>query len=121
MSSEESIRNIIQQYIDGTFEGDGNKLRNCFHHLAVMNGYLDGKLMMGAPESFIQQVESMPSMREGGIDYKAEISAIDITGHVATATLTETGFAGQMDFVDYFHLINDGDSWKIISKNFTTK
>ena len=46
---------------------------------------------------------------------------LDITGNVATATLTETGFAGQMDFVDYFHLINDGDSWKIISKNFTTK
>lgn len=121
MSSEESVRNVVQRYIDGTFEGDGKKLRDCFHEQAVMNGYLNGKLIIAKPENFIQEVEGAPSMKEGGVDYKATISAVNITGNVATATLSETGFAGTMDFIDYFHLIDDGNGWKIISKNFTTK
>jgi hypothetical protein len=63
----------------------------------------------------------MPAMKEGGVDYKATISGINVTGNVATATLKEVGFGGSLTFTDYFHLIDDGNGWKIISKNFTTE
>ena len=121
MSDIEAVTAVVQLYIDGTYEGSGDKLRDSFHENAVMNGYLNGELILGDPTPFIEQVESMPSMKEGGVEYEANISDVSVTGNVATATLKETGFAGSLTFTDYFHLIDDGNGWKIISKNFTTE
>lgn len=30
-SEEEAVRRVVQQYIDGTYQGDVKVLRNCFH------------------------------------------------------------------------------------------
>jgi glutaredoxin len=35
---EALVKAVLQDYIDGTFEGDVAKLKNCFHPDAIMNG-----------------------------------------------------------------------------------
>ena len=57
-SDVEAARRIIEQYIDGTFNGDGKALRACFHPKAVMNGYFQGQLLIGGPEPFFEQMEN---------------------------------------------------------------
>ena len=120
-SEEKAVREVVDQYIQGTYKGDGKALRNCFHSNAVMSGYLNGQFMTGSPEPFFNDIESNPSMAEGGAPYKGEIVFLNITGNVASVTIKETGFGGGMSFTDYFHLIKDHDSWKIISKTFTSE
>ena len=44
------VRNVLQDYIDGTFEGDAEKLKACFHPDAIMNGFIGSKLQEGTPQ-----------------------------------------------------------------------
>jgi hypothetical protein len=118
---EQAVRIVIQQYIDGTYQGDVKTLKKCFHPKAVMNGYFQDQLLLGGPEPFFENIENNPSMAEGGAPYQGTIASVDIVGKVASVTIKETGFAGTMAFTDYFHLIKDQGEWKIISKTFTTE
>ncbi|MFZ0449936.1 MAG: nuclear transport factor 2 family protein [Desulfatiglandaceae bacterium] len=119
-SEQGEVRKVVQQYIDATYQGDANALRNCFHPKAVMTGYLQDQFLLGTPDPFFEEIEKNPSMAEGGAPYKGEIRFIDVVGNVASVTIKETGFAGTMAFTDYFHLIKVQGEWKIISKTFTT-
>ena len=120
-AEEAAVRKVVQQYIDGTYQGDVGALRDCFHPKAVMNGYLQDQLLIGGPEPFFENMQNAPSMAEAGAPYKGEITFLDVVGNVANVTIKETGFGGGMAFTDYFHLIKERDEWKIISKTFTTE
>jgi hypothetical protein len=118
---KDPVCEVVQKYIDGTYQGDVSVLRECFHSKAVMNGYLNDELLLGDPEPFFQEMENNPSMAEGGAPYKGDITSVDVVGNVASVTVKETGFAGTMNFTDYFHLIKVDGEWKIFSKAFTTE
>ena len=121
MTTEEKVRSVVGQYIKGTFEADAELLRDSFHEKAVMNGYLDGQLMMGDPKPFIDDITSRPSMKQDGVPYQADITHIEISGNVANVTMKEKGFGGKLNFVNYFQLLNTENEWKIFSKTFTTE
>ncbi len=57
-------------------------------------------------------------MKDSGFDYKPNLSGLDIVGKIATAVLEER-YPDGMYFTNYFHVIDDGSGWKIISKTFT--
>jgi hypothetical protein len=120
-TDKDSVCEVVNKYIEGTYQGDVLTLRECFHSKAVMNGYLNDQLLLGGPEPFFKEIENNPSMAEGGAPYKGEITSVELAGNVASVTLKETGFAGSMSFTDYFHLIKVDDGWKIFSKTFTTE
>lgn len=120
-SEEQAVRRVIQQYIDGTYQGDVKSLRDCFHPKAVMNGYLQGQMLIGGPEPFFENMGNAPSMAKAGAPYKGEITFIDVVNNVASVTLKETGFGGDINFTDYFHLLKEQGKWKIVSKTFTTE
>ena len=121
-SEEQAVREVIQQYIDGTYQGDGKSLRDCFHPKAVMNGYVQERLIIGGPESFFKSMEDSPSMAKTGAPFKGEIVFVDVVGNIASVTIKETGFGDMaLAFTDYFHLLKEQGAWKIISKTFTTE
>lgn len=120
-SDEIAVRNVVEKYIEGTFTGNVKTLRDCFHPNAVMNGYLGDQLLIGGPEPFFENMEQAPSMSEGGAPYQGNITSVDVVGNIASVTLKETGFGGDMAFTDYFHLLKEQGKWKIISKTFTTE
>ncbi len=99
------MQNVMQQYIDGVYQGNVEKLRGFFHEKAVMNGYLGEQMLIGGPEPFFEDIGKNPSMSEAGAPYTGEITSIEITGDTASVTLKETGFAGTFNFINYFHLI----------------
>lgn len=108
------IRAVIDKYVAGSRDGDADLLRSIFHPSAVMVGYLGGRLMAGSPEAFFQHVKAQGPAGPG---YRAEIVDVEVDGRTAGATLVETGFAG-LDFVDRFHLVEEGGTWRITSKLF---
>ena len=114
------IKAVIQDYIDGTYEADAEKLSSVFHKQAVMNGYLGPDLILAKPDIFIQDIVSAPSMKANNDPYMAEIESIRVEGQIANVVLSESGFRGSTMFVNHFHLIKDEGAWKIISKLFTT-
>lgn len=119
MDQEANIRKVIELYTQGTYEGDAEKLNESFHEKAVMNGYLGGQLLLATPEAFITEICKSP-MNQTGFNYSPIVTELSIEDKVATVTLVET-YPDGMSFTNYFHLIDDGKGWKIISKTFTSR
>ncbi len=111
----EAVRQVIEQYVEGS-QGNLETLKAVFHSDARMTGYLGDTLILGTPQPFFDAVENAATP-ESLAGYKAEIRSIEVVGHAASATLVETGFLGS-DFTDFFHLIQENGTWKIISKTF---
>ena len=120
IETDKEVRAVIQKYIDATFNGDVKAIKKLFHSKAVMNGYIGNKVLLGGPEPFFQHLESIKPMSETGTPYKANITFLHLVGNVASIIVSETGFASELNFTTYFHLLKDGEEWKIISKTFTT-
>lgn len=115
-----AVLEVVQNYIDGTYNADVEKLRGVFHENAVMNGYLGPDCLIATPEGFIADIAGSPSMASAGDPYNAEVEQVYVEGNIASVTLSETGFRGDGTLVDVFQLIKQDGSWKIISKLFTT-
>ena len=110
---------VIERYINSYIDGDIATLRTVFASDAIMNGFLDGRLVEGSPEPFIQNVASNPSLKSSGFDPQYKIEHISITNNAASVVVREIGF-GPFNFTDYMHLLKRDGVWKIISKTFTT-
>jgi hypothetical protein len=119
MDQEANIRKVIELYTQGTYEGNADKLNESFHEKAVMNGYLGGQLLLATPEVFINEICKSP-MNQTDFDYSPIVTELSIEDKVATVTLVET-YPDGMSFTNYFHLLDDGNGWKIISKTFTSR
>lgn len=115
-----TVQNVMQQYIDGVYQGNVEKLKGFFHEKAVMNGFLGEQMLIGGPEPFFEDIGKNPSMSKMDIPYNGEITSIEITGLTANVTIKETGFAGIYNFINYFHLMKVDGEWKIMSKIFTS-
>lgn len=115
-----AVKKVIQDYIEGTYLANIEKLKSVFHEKAVMNGYLGPDPLLAEPSVFIQDIAGSPSMESKGDPYNAEIESIRIEGNVASVVVSETGFRGDAVLVDFFHLIKTDGAWRIISKLFTT-
>jgi hypothetical protein len=116
--AEAAVKAVLDRYAEAVYQGDAETLKDIFHPVACMNGYLGDKLLLGGPEPFLADIGGHPPMAGDGTPFKAEFSAIHVSGRTATATLHETGFFGSGKFVNYFHLLYDGGEWKIVSKTF---
>jgi len=117
---EDAVREVIKRYISGTFRADISMLKGVFHEKAVMNGFLGDMLILADPTPFLDDMASAPSMESNNDPFRAEITSLSIEGNVAAVTLSETGFRGSANLVNYFHLIKTDGKWEIISKLFTT-
>ena len=110
-----AVRKVIEQYVEGS-KGNVETLQAIFHSEARMTGYIGADLMVGTPQPFFDAVKSVVTP-ELATTYKAEIQSIEVVGQAATATLVESGFAGN-DYTDFFQLIRQDGNWLIISKTF---
>ena len=120
MQHEANIRKVIELYTQGTYEGDASKLQDSFHEKAVMNGYLGGQVLLATPDAFIAEVCKSPMKHVENFHYSPVVTELSIEDKVATVTLVET-YPDGMSFTNFFHLIDDGNGWKIISKTFISR
>ncbi|HPW17455.1 MAG TPA: nuclear transport factor 2 family protein [Candidatus Aminicenantes bacterium] len=116
-----AVRAVMEDYVRGAYDADIGLLRSCFHPSAVMNGYLLGHAVLATPEVFFQDVAGKPAMSKTGAPFRCEITHIDVAGDIASVTLKESGFFGELRFTDFFHLVKVDGAWKIFSKAFTTE
>lgn len=116
----QQVKQVLERYMEGTYTANIPMLESVFHPQARMVGYLGDQLLVGTPEPFIEDMGSQASMKELGQPYKAEVTDLEVTGSVARATVHETGFRGDGELVDHFHLLCEAGQWRIVSKTFTT-
>jgi hypothetical protein len=112
----EQITRTVNLYVEGVRDGDAAKLREAFHPDAHMWGSLMGQRVDEPITEMIAMVDGKPVDVDGS--YRAEVTSVQQTDDVASATLSEEGFWGTVSFVDFFALARIDGTWKIVNKTF---
>lgn len=115
-TDREAITATVQLYIDGSADGDVEKLKQAFDERAWMFGALGGERVDVPITSMTEMVAAQPMDAAG--TYEARIGAVVSTGEAATVTVEESGCWGAVSFVDYFLLSRIEGNWKIVAKSF---
>ena len=115
-TEQSAITEVVQLYIDGSRDGDADKLRRAFHPDARMFGSLAGQRIDVPIDEFFALASGQPADVDG--TYEARIVSIEQVGDAATAAIEETGFWGTMSFTDFFALSRFDGEWKIVNKTF---
>jgi ketosteroid isomerase-like protein len=115
-----TIKEVIESYLDGAYNGDTKLLSQAFAEDAILKGFIDGKYLTIPIADFIKGFQTEPSMESKNIDFSGEIVEINENGSIANVTVKETNYAGALNFIDYFNLGKVDGEWKIMFKTFTT-
>lgn len=109
-TDESAIRETIDYYSDGMKTASVDTLKNAFHDLAILCGYLGDETIAAPVQGLYDWVGSNPPPQ----GYECTVLEIEVTGRVATAKIREVDSHGA--FVDHFHLLKVGERWWIVSK-----
>ncbi len=107
------ITNTLMDYIDGTANGEPDKVKNAFHPDFNLYTISDDSLRIRSGKKYISNIEpGEKSTREG------RIISIDYENNAASAK-AEIVIPGWRIYTDYFLLLKYEGSWKIVQKSYT--
>lgn len=108
------ITETIMNYIDGTANGDPEKLRKVFHPAFNLYAVTDkDSLLIRSGEKYISNIKPGEKVNRIG-----RIISIDVENNAAIAK-AEIVIPGWRIFTDYFLLMKYEGSWKIVQKSYT--
>lgn len=118
-SEHDAVRAVVVDYLEGMVWGDEEKLRRAFHPGALQVGHFAETYEFFPLEEFIQWIRDEET-QPAGSTYVAELLAIEVTGTVALAKVTDSCFG--TDFTDYLVLVKDRPTpdgrWQIVTKAY---
>lgn len=113
-SAISQITETIMNYIDGTANGDPEKLRKVFHPAFNLYAVTDkDSLLIRSGEKYISNIKPGEKVNRIG-----KIISIDVENNAAIAK-AEIVIPGWRIFTDYFLLMKYEGSWKIVQKSYT--
>ena len=113
---ERLIRETLLDYIEGTANGDPERLRSAFHpDFNLYSTTEEDKLRVWEGEDYISRFE--PGKKANRI---GRIISVDYEGTTATAKV-EVAVPEWRVFTDYFLLVKYEGSWKIVHKSYSSR
>ncbi len=113
----ESIRKVIDLYIEGVRNGSVESLRQAFHPQSSMFGWKGKDLFITPIQGLFDYIASSPSPAESGEQTKFIITSIQVADNAATVAMAMDAYHAH-DFADYFQLLKVDGRWWIVSKLF---
>jgi len=108
-----TIEELLQNYFDGLYEGDVEKLRNIFHD----DAWLKGNNFRKSRDEWLEAVANRPIPKKEGMDYAFKVLSLDIEGDQAMAKVDVPLLAAH--FIDFLGLLKEEGKWKIVNKMYT--
>ena len=112
-SDYEAIMGILNDYFDGLFDGDVEKLRSIFHDDAWLKGNNYRKTL----NEWLEAVANRPVPRDEAMEYNFNIQSLEIIGDQAMAKVDAPLPAAH--FIDLLGLLKEDGQWKIVNKMYT--
>ena len=110
------IMETAEKYFDGMHRSDGALLRDVFHPFATVIGYGgDGTLKTMTLDDFLEFMATVPTS-EAESEFDMSVLSIDRSGKVASIKVHDLFL--NRDFIDYLHMVETPDGWKITAKAF---
>jgi hypothetical protein len=90
-SEHDAVRRVVIDYLEGMIWGDEEKLRRAFHPKALQVGHFADTYEFFPLDEFIAWLK-LEETEPVGSAYDAELLAVEVTGTVAVAKLSDTCF-----------------------------
>jgi hypothetical protein len=116
-SSYDLIVDVLNQYFDGLYFSDTDRLRSVFHPRAQYVCATDGSLTYLTMDEYFPVVDARPSPASRAEARADHILSIEFAGPVTAFARVECAI-GPKRFTDFLTLIQLGGRWQIISKVF---
>lgn len=119
MGEDESlaeIKAVIDDYFQGMYHSDTQRLARAFHPDGRITGYDEGKLINNPITGFVKFVGSVSAPADDGEAFDMEIVSIDIAGDAAAVKVRDL-YKG-LRFTDYLTLLRFDQGWRIVNKTF---
>jgi 4-oxalocrotonate tautomerase len=107
----------VQQYLDGLYHGDTDRLSEVFHPQAIYASATDGKLVRLTMEEYFPVVDARPSPASLWEVRRDRVVSIESVGPVTAVARVECSI-GPKRFDDVLTLVHIDDRWQIIAKVF---
>lgn len=108
------INALLQDYFDGLYQGDVEKLRKVFHD----DAWLKGNNYRKSRDEWLAAVATRPIPKNEGIDYGFKVISLDIVNDQAIAKVDVPLLAAH--YIDFLGLLKEDGTWKIVNKTYTT-
>lgn len=115
-----AIREMIQAYLDGLYEGDGDKLERIFHPTSALTFAREGELTAVPRDEWIGSVRSRPSPQAQGLARGDEIILIDQSSPTTALVKVRCQIPPRY-FVDYLNLLKIDGRWQVAQKVFAVR
>lgn len=110
------IKITLTDYIEGSTNGQPQRLSGAFHEDLNLYYVRDGKLKTWSGKAYIEDTKEGEPTGEIG-----KIISIDFENDIAIAKVQVSDKESPSTYVDYFMLVKLEDGWKIVHKMFTKR
>jgi len=115
-SEMEKINNVLYDYIEGTANGEPDRLKKAFHKDFNLYFVANDTIRVWSGKRYIENVkEGVKSNRIG------KVISIDYEKDAAIARIEILMPSRKRIYTDYLMLLKVADKWQIIHKSFTYK
>ncbi|HLL21487.1 MAG TPA: nuclear transport factor 2 family protein [Kofleriaceae bacterium] len=112
-ADSDEINVVLRDYIEGTANGEPDRVRNAFHEDLKLYSIKGDSLEVWEGKGYVDNIEAgKKNARQGGILF------VDYEKDAAIAKI-EILIPGWCIFTDYLMLLKVKGEWKIIHKSFT--
>ena len=115
-SEIEKINKVLYDYIDGTANGEPDRLRNAFDENFNLYFVANDSLKLWSGKQYINNVK--PGRKSNRI---GKVISIDHEGDAAMARIEIVMPARKRIYTDYMLLLKYNGNWRIVHKSFTFK
>jgi hypothetical protein len=111
------VAELMQDYFDGLYHGDTQRLRRVFHPEAVYATASEGEPLVLRMNEYFEIVDSRPSPASRGESRTDQILSIEFAGPVTAVAKLRCSIVPK-HFIDLLSLIRVDGRWQIIAKVF---
>jgi len=115
-SEIEKINNVLYDYIEGTANGEPDRLKTAFHEDFNLYFVSNDTIRVWSGKKYIENVK--PGVKSNRI---GKVISIDYEDNAAVARIEILMPARKRIYTDYLLLLKVKNQWKIIHKSFTFK
>ena len=115
-SEIEAINKVLYDYIEGTANGEPDRLREAFDENFNLYFVREDSLQVWSGKKYVANVKQGQKSNRIG-----KVLSIDYEGDAAIAKIEILMPARKRIYTDYLMLLKIKDQWKIIHKSFTFK
>lgn len=115
-SEMEAINKVLYDYIEGTANGEPDRLKNAFDENFNLYFVANDTLKVWSGKQYVGNVK--PGRKSNRI---GKVLSIDYEGNAAIAKIEILMPARKRIYTDYLMLLKFKNKWKIIHKSFTFK